>query len=319
MEASDPPFGRNNQSRTHEGIQANFALAMPAVTVILPTCRPPEFLNRAVQSVLRQTFADYELVVVDNHPAHLRVAGTSLHNPWLRHKQLRLLERPDLKNAAALRNAGLAIAEGEWVSFLDDDDEYHPTKLEKQWTKAVKRKSSAGLCQLQFCLPFRRRVRGGREGEMGGDELLLSFPGMMALFHARTPEVVFDERLDSGEDIHYFQRLVKHFKIAHVFNVPEPLVNVHVQPNSHVNLNGNGGWRAAEMVLNDFGSMYSPVAQRVFRLRARLGYLKLQRGGITEMIRISSALIQERQLRELRLILNAFCFKVQCVRSLLIA
>ena len=292
---------------------------MPAVTVIIPTRRSPALLKRAIDSLLTQIFADFEIVVVDHNPPEGRVAGTPAHRSWLRDRRVRLLEGTGATNPAGLRNAGLAMATGDWVTFLDDDDEYRPTKIERQWVEAERSRIMIGLCQMRFHLPLRSRVRGSAAREVAGDELLLSFPGMLAVFHARAPGVRFEESLDAGEDMHYFQRLVRHFNMSRVFNVPEPLVDVHVQADAHLNLNAEGVWKAVEKTLGDFGAAYTSTAQRVFRLRAQLGYCKHQRGRFGEMLVTSARLLHERKLSEARLILNSFLFKSRRARRWLVS
>lgn len=75
-------------------------------SVVIPTYQRPEMLMQALESVECQTFADYELIVVDDEADHGHAKG-----------------------GAGARNAGIAKATGEWVAFLDDDDTWAPDKL----------------------------------------------------------------------------------------------------------------------------------------------------------------------------------------------
>lgn len=103
----------------------------PLVSVILPTYGRPSLLADAVGSVERQTYPNLELVVVDDHsptPAasvldDLDVDAT-LPVECLRHEQNR--------GANAARNAGLDVANGDLIAFLDDDDVWLPEKVERQ-------------------------------------------------------------------------------------------------------------------------------------------------------------------------------------------
>jgi glycosyltransferase involved in cell wall biosynthesis len=292
---------------------------MPRISVILPTCRRPALLRRAVGSILAQTLSDFEIIVVDNNTAGLRVSGISEHTPWLRDRRVRLVEAPTAKNPAGVRNIGLEIARGDWVTFLDDDDKYHPNKIELQLKEAERSRLEIGLCKLRYCVSLRRRVRGGAALEIAGDELLLGFPGMPAVLHRRSPPVRFNELLYAGEDLHYFQLLLRHFNAATVFNVPVALVDVYVQSDAHVNLNSEGNWKAAEVTLHDFGESYSAAARRVFRLRARLAYCKFQSCPFPEMLHAASLLLREGRTADWRFILNCFLYKLPFLRCRLIS
>lgn len=104
-------------------------LASPAVSVILPTYNRLEYLRPAVDSVLAQTFADWELIVADD--------GSDAHTlDYLRtvasHPQVRLLTLAHTGNPSMVRNTAVREARGEYLAFLDSDDLWLPRKLEVQ-------------------------------------------------------------------------------------------------------------------------------------------------------------------------------------------
>ena len=100
----------------------------PEISVILPTWNRLPLLRRAVDSVLAQTFDDFELVVVDDGSTdgtrdYLEaIEDPRVHPVWLEH-------RGDLTSA---RSAGLRYVRGAWVAFLDSDDLWLPEKLALQ-------------------------------------------------------------------------------------------------------------------------------------------------------------------------------------------
>lgn len=102
---------------------------MPAVSVILPTYNRLQYLRQAVDSVLAQTLTDWELIIADDgsdEPTRAYL-GTCESLPRVR---VMLLTR--LGNPAAVRNAALREARGEYIAFLDSDDLWMPEKLELQ-------------------------------------------------------------------------------------------------------------------------------------------------------------------------------------------
>src|SRR5258708_4440871 len=102
--------------------------ASPSVSVVIPTRARPALVVRAVNSALQQTFGDLEvIVVIDGRDEETLAALASISSP-----RLRLLPLPTQVGGSRARNEGVHAATGEWVAFLDDDDEWLPEKLEKQ-------------------------------------------------------------------------------------------------------------------------------------------------------------------------------------------
>ena len=100
---------------------------MPTVSVVLPTYDRADVLPRAIESVLDQTVSDLELVVVDD--------GSTDETPEVvgefDDERLQYLKRGEHAGANAARNAGIRQSTGEFVSFLDSDDEFLMRHLER--------------------------------------------------------------------------------------------------------------------------------------------------------------------------------------------
>lgn len=293
---------------------------MPAISVIIPTRLRNHLLQRALRSLFAQTCADFEIILIDDNPESTRVRRDPSLQPLLRDSRLRLVEHDTPKNAARARNCGLKVAAGEWVTYLDDDDAYHPTKLQKQWERGRETQLPIGLCGLAYNLQKRRPIRQVAKEIFTGSELLLSaIADTKAIFHRKTASVFFDESLHAGEDAYFFQCLLRHFRVNAVFNVAEPLIEVFPQAGLRVNTNAEGWWQANLAIYRDFGSAYSEVAAQTFLARARLGYLKLRSGSLGQMAKDASALLRLQGLREIRFILNCFLFKMPWARPFLVS
>jgi glycosyltransferase involved in cell wall biosynthesis len=92
----------------------------PQVTVLMLTCNRPQFLDRAIQSVIRQTLEDWELIVVHDG-GNLQTAAAM--ERWVeRDPRIRYFHRDRYGNIANACNYGLARARGQYVAILDDDD-----------------------------------------------------------------------------------------------------------------------------------------------------------------------------------------------------
>lgn len=139
------------------------------VSVVVPTVGRSPWLRQAVESVLRQTYAQYEVVVVDDSPDGFAGCVRSVEWGLQRGERLRLIHSGGVGGGAA-RNAGVRAARGEWIAFLDDDDEWMPDKLEKQMEAAqrVSLPFAVMSCRVLVRTPrseyvFPRRVYQGSE------------------------------------------------------------------------------------------------------------------------------------------------------------
>jgi len=118
---------------------------MPAVSVIMPLYNSARFLPRAVESVLNQSFVDFELILVND--------GSTDASPEICGKyasldsRVTVLHQPNAGMSAA-RNRGLETAEGEYAAFIDSDDEYLPGLLEKNYALALE--SGADVVKFGF-------------------------------------------------------------------------------------------------------------------------------------------------------------------------
>ena len=108
-------------------IQANSPAQPRSFSVVIPTRNRATLLERALRSVASQTFTDFEAIVVDDGSTD----ATQLTLASRRSFPLRSVTNERPKGVAAARNRGAAEAAGEFVVFLDDDDELHPNALRK--------------------------------------------------------------------------------------------------------------------------------------------------------------------------------------------
>src|SRR5450759_2358523 len=100
--------------------------AAPLVSVVIPTYNHARFLGRALQSVLDQTYTNWEAIVVDNHSQdHTGEVVEAFADP-----RITLLKVHNGGVIATSRNMGIRRARGEWIAFLDSDDWWAANKLE---------------------------------------------------------------------------------------------------------------------------------------------------------------------------------------------
>ncbi len=125
----------------------------PTISVVIPSRGRPDVVPRAVSSALAQTVRDLEvIVVVDGPDPATEAALLGIGDP-----RVRVIVSPEPVGGGAARNIGVAAAASEWIAFLDDDDLWLPTKLERQLAAIA----AAGVAEpICFC-PIVVRDRTG--------------------------------------------------------------------------------------------------------------------------------------------------------------
>jgi glycosyltransferase involved in cell wall biosynthesis len=121
------------------------------ISVVIPTRNRPLLVKRAVASALAQTLLEIEvIVVIDGFDDKTQAELAKINDP-----RLRIVELPESQGGAAARNVGVAEAKGEWIAFLDDDDEWLPQKLERQLEVAKCSQSNLPIisCRLMARTP----------------------------------------------------------------------------------------------------------------------------------------------------------------------
>jgi len=98
------------------------------ISIVLATYNRAHLLPRAIESVLRQTVLDWELIVIDDGSTD---ATRQQVEPYLIDKRIQYHFQPNAGLALA-RNTGMQRSRGEWITYLDSDDEYTPDHLEQR-------------------------------------------------------------------------------------------------------------------------------------------------------------------------------------------
>jgi len=198
----------------------------PLVSAIVPTYgRRPELFRAAVESIRTQTYGNIELVVVDDSPEGV---SAWLEDDTAGFRDVVRVRAGDHDGAAAARNTGIRASAGAFVAFLDDDDRWLETKIERQLS-AFEDESVGLVCTGQ------RHTTEGTTTDMSvptvsGDvtEALLSGamlgPTSTAMVRIAVIEEhgeYFDEQLTCWEDKEWYLRLSRHCRFEPVL---EPLV-----------------------------------------------------------------------------------------------
>ena len=191
-------------------------LDSPTVSVIIPTYNRSHLVTEAVDSVLGQSYTDFELLVVDDGSTDASTARLAKYGDRLH------LYHQENRGASAARNAGIRHAQGRYISFLDSDDLWLKGKLRAQMD-LVGRDPGVKVCYTEE-IWIRRGVRVNPKkkhrkysGWILENMLPLCIVSLSSVLIAR--EVfdrvgLFDESLPACEDYDLWLRIGPHYPIA---------------------------------------------------------------------------------------------------------
>ena len=99
------------------------------VSIIMPSYNTASFIAESIQSVLSQTYKEWELIIIDDFSSD---STDEVVKPYLDDERIKYIKNEKNSGAAVSRNRALREATGKWIAFLDSDDLWMPEKLERQ-------------------------------------------------------------------------------------------------------------------------------------------------------------------------------------------
>ena len=191
----------------------------PLVSVIIPTYNRAAIVTQAIDSVLQQTFTDYELIVVDD--ASTDDTAERLQGRY--GERICYIKKPSNTGPSATRNAGIQMARGIYIAFLDDDDEWLPEKLALQ-VPILQQNPDVGLV---YCGCLLVDERGASVGQVKPEKRGYIFNDLLHKNHLITSASLirkellkktggFDETLAACEDWDLWIRISQHCLIEYV-------------------------------------------------------------------------------------------------------
>jgi len=203
----------------------------PSVSVVISTYNRAHLVERAIRSVLNQTYRDFELIVVDDASSdNTREVVDNFHN-----ERIRYMRHDDNKGAPEARNTGIKNAGGRYIAFLDDDDEWLPNKLEKQVAKMEEVPGEVGLIYSGWEIRESEGeiIHGRYYPQFKGDvsEKLLMGPLVGSVSKVLVKKEcfdkvgLFDESLKSCQDWDMWKRISDYYEFDFV---TDPLTRIYL-------------------------------------------------------------------------------------------
>lgn len=255
----------------------------PKVSVLIPAYNAEKFIRRTIDSVLNQTFRDLELIVVDDGSSDktadiVRQAGSSDSRVSYFYQEN--------KGLSHTRNRLAALAKGEFVAFLDHDDEWLPQKIEKQ-LGLFERSGRMGLVfsdayirkdgrTIATCFKERRPFRGGVFYRY------LFSDNFVPLFTVMMPISVLNEFMPFSPDYEVNEEFDVFLKVARKYRfdyIDEPLAIYHIHGGNTIIAKSQRFMEESFRILDDWAKKDPEITRRYKRqLRGRYAQLFYKKG-----------------------------------------
>ena len=247
------------------------------VSVIIPTYNCARYIGEAIDSVLNQTYRGFEIIVADDGSTD---NTKDILKPYINDELIHYIYQPNHGPSAA-RNTGINVARGEYIAFLDADDLWVPTKLEKQ-VNFLDNNMNVALVFSDVCLfdetgimsdsflKDKKKLKGipiSSDSSIGGvfarnifDDLLQEnfIPTKTVVVRKNCIEEVggFDETLFSVEDLDMWLRISRAYEIGYI----KGSLAQKRQHNANIGSNQKLALESKIRVLNKMLKMYSGLS-----------------------------------------------------------
>ena len=233
------------------------------ISIVLPSFNRAHILPKAVESILRQTYKDFELIIVDDGSSDNTCEVVKDFND-----DRIVYVHQENAGACVARNNGIDHARGEYIAFQDSDDVWHEDKLEKQLTTLRNTGAAVVFCRMN-------RMSDGKnvglvsdyfhEGFLSKEELPMSIGtqtlmGKSAVFKQEK----FDPEMPRFQEFEMLVRVQRSFSI---YCMEEPLADYHLQ-NDSISVKPASIEKAWKLMLkkhSDFFKVYNTSRERVAR------------------------------------------------------
>lgn len=221
---------------------------IPLVSVIIPSFGRPKSLEAAINSILNQTYKNIEIIIVDDNPPESsnRKETSYILDNFLNHQNIIYILHEKNFGGAIARNTGFHSSHGSLITFLDDDDIYHPTKVEEQVNHILNEDLDVSLCSSNIVL------HDGISGKFDCHPHGLNLEEFLLFGAAVTPMIMLRrtlfKKIDGFENTPRFQDHVLMIKIhetrAKIGILPLKLYtqNIHAGPRVSYSKNSKIGY-----------------------------------------------------------------------------
>ena len=253
----------------------------PFVTVVIPTYYRPKKLSFTIHSVLKQTFENIEIIVVNDGEDELLVKKVIEE---FNDKRIRYLKNQKTKGANGARNTGLENSKGKYIAFLDDDDLWYPHKIQKQ-LEVFNQSSNLGFVYSGFEIispadpHLSKKIFPQKKGQLYNEIINGNFIG------SPTPLIkkkvlysagAFDENLKSCQDWELWIRIATITQ----FDFVNEILAVYTVHGKQISIDYEEKVKSFDYVLNKYKNLFNANKKAFAKLLKRTAVLYMLNGKI---------------------------------------
>ena len=235
----------------------------PLVSIIISTYNRPKELKRAIESVLKQSYKNWELIVVDDKSPYdwEEVKKTLPEDPRIQYLQLEQNHGKDTKP----KNTGILASKGELIGYLDDDNEFATRHIERLVAEMNASGSDIVYCEMDIVDPKGNRAKGISMDFDAQFLLRRNYIDTSMMLHKR--DLVFavggwDETLPRFVDWNLAVRMMKWGAKFH--HVKESLVLYHLSPDNSATKHPVNSWQDPATGMMMFEPTFDPAGCEIF-------------------------------------------------------
>ena len=242
---------------------------IPKVSVIMPVYNAEKYLKDAIDSILNQTFTNYEFLIINDGSNDKSKTIIESYND----SRIRLLNNKENSGLAKVRNKGISEAKAEYIAWLDADDMSHPLRLEKQ-VKLLDDYSDIGVCGTWVKTIGKKpsyKWRYPTNPDFIRSRMLFDDPLATSSIMLRKKLLIgnnqnFDLNYPPAEDYDLWERLSNGCKIT---NIPKILTFYRLHENQISNINSlqqkSSVWNIHERQIKKLNILYSDAEKEIHR------------------------------------------------------